>query len=159
HSPGHSHTFEYPCRIGCCPNGARCAQTVVLTVRRLANTSKTMALYNSLEAFTFGCARYINILTLDKMLHRNCVAHFVFFFKSLVFGDFSLCNGSCFFGVPLGGLNCSLLVIETKLKRFVPVNLFGSDLGNNTGACLNNGARNIFPFFVKDAGHPYLSSN
>jgi hypothetical protein len=53
----------------------------------------------------------------------------------------------------------SLFVIETKLKSFIPVNLFGSDLGNYTGADLNNGSRNILSFLVKDAGHPYLFSN
>jgi hypothetical protein len=59
----------------------------------------------------------------------------------------------------LGGFVSSLFVIETKLKRFIPVNLFGSDLGNNTGAYLDNGTRDILSLLVKDAGHPYLFSN
>jgi hypothetical protein len=59
----------------------------------------------------------------------------------------------------LGGFVSSLFVIETKLKRFIPVNLFGSDLGNNTGPNLNHGTRNVLSSLVKDAGHPYLFSN
>ena len=43
--------------------------------------------------------------------------------KSLEFGDFSLSNGSCFFSMAFSGFGCSLFVIETKLKSFIPVNL------------------------------------
>jgi hypothetical protein len=45
------------------------------------------------------------------------------------------------------------LVIETELKGIVPVYRFGSDLGDDTWTCLDNGTGNILPVLVKDAGH------
>jgi hypothetical protein len=50
------------------------------------------------------------------------------------------------------------LVIETKLKGIVPVYLFGSDLGNYARSSLYDGARNVFPVIVKNAGHAYFFS-
>jgi hypothetical protein len=52
-----------------------------------------------------------------------------------------------------------VFVIETKLQRFIPVNTFGSDLGNYTWASFNNRTRNVFPVLVKDACHANFSSD
>ena len=52
-----------------------------------------------------------------------------------------------------------VFVIETKLQRFVPVNTFGSDLGNNTWSSFDYSTRNIFPVLVEDAGHADFSTN
>jgi hypothetical protein len=59
------------------------------------------------------------------------------------------------------GLVCTLfcLVIETELKGFIPVYLFGSDLGNYAWPCLNHGTGDVLPVLVKDAGHAYFSSD
>jgi hypothetical protein len=43
-----------------------------------------------------------------------------------------------------------LFVIETQLQRFVPVNTFGSDLGNNTGPASITVQGIFFPFSSKD---------
>jgi hypothetical protein len=52
-----------------------------------------------------------------------------------------------------------VFVIETKLQRFVPVNTFGSDLGNNTWSSFDYCTRNVLPVFVENAGHADFSTN
>jgi hypothetical protein len=77
------------------------------------------------------------------------------------FNDFFLSYSSRFLKVTNSRF-CGMFlvfVIETKLQRFVPVNTFGSDLGNNAWSCLNNGTRDVFPVLVEDAGHADFSTN
>jgi hypothetical protein len=52
-----------------------------------------------------------------------------------------------------------VFVIETKLQRFIPVDLFGSDLGNNAWSSFDYRTRNILPVLVENAGHADLSTN
>jgi hypothetical protein len=63
--------------------------------------------------------------------------------------------------MPLFGFTSTFfcLVIETELKGTVPVYLFGSDLGNDTGSSFDNGTGNVFPLLVEDAGHADFLSN
>jgi hypothetical protein len=62
--------------------------------------------------------------------------------------------------MPFGGICGSLfcLVIETQLKCIIPVNRFGSDLGNHAWSHLQYRTRDVFPFFVKETGHADFSS-
>src|SRR5690606_13814482 len=130
-------------------------------MRCLTNSTKTMALYNPLESFTFRNTCNVNKFTFDEMFYCDGITQFVTFFKSLEFGDFSFNRSTSFFCVSRFSFVGAFvsLVIETKLKSTIPVNLFGSDLGNDTWTCFNNGTRNVFSVLVVDAGHTDFLSN
>src|SRR5690606_14676194 len=96
-----------------------------------------------------------NKFTFHKKIDTYGIAQFVFSFKSMEFNDFLFWRSTCFFKVARFGLVSTFfcLVIETKLKGFVPVHLFGSDLGNHTWPSFKDGTWNVLSILVKNAGH------
>ena len=60
HLATHAHAFKHLCRVRTSTNRTWLAGTIMLTVSRLTNTSKTVAFNYTLEAFTFGRSYYIN---------------------------------------------------------------------------------------------------
>ena len=53
HLAGHTHTFEYLCRVRTGTDTTGSTQTVMLTMSSLTYTTETMTLYYTLKTFTF----------------------------------------------------------------------------------------------------------
>jgi hypothetical protein len=129
-------------------------------MRGLPDAAEPVALHDALESFSFGNALHIDEFAFREHVNRQDIAQFILIFE-LQLNDFFLRDGARFLEVACGRLRRALLafVIETQLQRFIPVDRCGSDLGNDTRPGLYDGARDVFPVLVKDAGHADFSSD
>ena len=120
-----------------------------------------MTLNDTLVTPSFGGTYDIHELSFRKQVGRQNIAQLVVSFKILEFDHFVLGGSSRFLEVSAECLGNVLffLVIETKLKSLIPINLCGSDLCYYTRTAFDDRARDVLPVLVKNAGHTDFFTN
>ena len=74
HLSGHAKTFENFGGIRTCTDGTGLAQTVILTVSALTDTTESVTLHNALETLTFGSANNIYVSRIVEEFNCERVA-------------------------------------------------------------------------------------
>ena len=117
----------------------------MLTMRTLAYATKTMTFNNSLKAFPFGCAYYINIRCVIQKIHSKDVAEFILSIKILELGQVSLWCYTRFFEMTSFRLRRVLFffLLKAQLNCLIAVILYGFDLRNHTRTYFDNSAWKI----------------
>ena len=158
---GHTHAFEYLCRVRAGAYRTGGTKTVVLAVSALAYATETVTFHYALIAFTFAGAYNVYEVGFSEEVGGDGVAESVSVTKSFELGQVSL---GCYTGLTevteLGlGEVFLLLVFETKLESLVAVGLYSLNLSNNTRTYFDNSARYIATVGTENGCHSDFLSN
>ena len=135
----------------------------MLTVGSSAYSGKAVALYYSLETFSFRSTDNIHVCSVSEdICNRKGVAQFKILSEiRLELDELALRCGSCLFKVPLkrrAGAFFLCFVIG-KLYSGITIFLNCTDLRDNTRTSLNNGAWNILSISTENGSHSDFLSN
>ena len=162
-TPGHTHAFEYPCRVRGSTNRTWCTLPVVLAVGSVIHTAETVALNNPLKAFTLGSTnRAHEVALVEHLVDLDNVADgFLYDIKLPEFNRFLLRTCLCFVVVPLECFGCvfDLGIAVAYLEGVVAVRFVCLYLRHHARTGFYDGAGNVPSLSVKDAGHSYLFTN
>src|SRR5689334_19014396 len=75
HTTSHTHSFEYTRRIRRTTDRTRRSLTVVLTMGSFTHTRESVALYNTLETFTFCCTHYFHFIAFSENVYSNGITN------------------------------------------------------------------------------------
>ena len=157
HLTSHAQAFEQTRRIGRCTHRTRGTESVVLTVRFIADAAETVAFDNTLEAFSFRGTDDIDKFAFLKDVDGQ---HFAVFFlvtllKARELSEVALGGGVGFSEMAAHGLGGTafLLFAEGELDSIVAVLFLCSDLCDDTRTSLNNCARYLLTVGIEKASH------
>ena len=127
----------------------------MLTMCRLADTAKAVALYDTLITFSFRSGYYVNKRGIVKQLYIHHIAQVELCFKvfelsQVPFGGYAgLCKMSHqgFRGMLF------LLILKTELNSCITVLFNRLQLSNHTRTCFDNSAWNIFSLGTEYGNH------
>ena len=94
----HAQTLEDLCGIRTSTNRTGLAKAVVLTVGCLTDTTKSMALHNTLETFTLGGSYYIDEVVFTEKFHSDSITEIMLFIIN-EFSQMTLGRNTCFLEV------------------------------------------------------------